>query len=288
MAETPAANPTTGSIISSLADQQFVLQIAQSSTSTAHDEPANKSSAPAPAPYHGTLNLKVTEPILLHIHSLPPTSTPAPPGISTELTPIPPKGQASSNPQLNDTLKGKHQKALTRVGSLANLLPTGTVLAFQAITPSLSYNGSCHVFNKYLVALVMLACSLVCFLSSFSDSFEHNNKVFYGVATFKGLAVFNYQDHEAEDEIIKKKAENLKIKIQTDFLHAFVSVFVFLIFACSSLEVQSCYFPATIRDDLEYSMVIYLPLLAGILSSFLFTFVPTERKGIGYTSTART
>lgn len=106
--------------------------------------------------------------------------------------------------------------------------------------------------------------------------------MFYGVSTFKGLAVFNYEGRESEDERIKVEVENLMIKSK-DLMHAFVSVFVFLIFAYSSLEVQSCYFPATIRDDLEYSMVIYLPLLAGILSSFLFTTFPTKRRGIGYT-----
>lgn len=239
MASTPAANPTTGSIISALADQQLVLQIAQSSTSTAHDEPTNKSSAPAP--YHGTLSLKITDPIFLHIN-------PSTPQSSTFTAHDEPTNNSSAPVQPPSDKSLKHQKALSKVGSLANLLPTGTVLAFQAITPSLSYNGSCHVFNKYLVALVMLACSLVCFLSSFTDSFEYNKKVFYGVATFKGLAVFNYEDREAEDEKIKIEVAKLKIKSSRDFLHAFVSVFVFLIFSCSSLEVQNCYFPATIRD----------------------------------------
>lgn len=149
MAETPEANPTTGSIISSLPEQQFVLQI----TSTAHDEPTNKSSASAA--YHGTLNFKVTEPIILHINSLTPQS-------STSTAQVEPTNKSSAPAQLpSDIIAAakdpKHQKALGKVGSLANLLPTGTVLAFQAITPSLSYNGSCHVFNKYLVALVMLA-----------------------------------------------------------------------------------------------------------------------------------
>ncbi|XP_004305024.1 PREDICTED: uncharacterized protein LOC101304990 [Fragaria vesca subsp. vesca] len=197
--------------------------------------------------------------------------------------PPPPSDPQTDFPQL---LKGgtKHQKALSSVGSLANLLPTGTVLAFQAITPSLSYNGRCQTFNKCLVALVMLACSLVCFLSSFTDSLQNgkNSKVYYGIATCNGLHVFNYEDPENEKKALGDKLKDMRIT-SADYLHAFVSVFVFLIFACSSLEVQTCYFPAEIKDQMEYSMVIYLPLVVGLLSSFLFAYFPTNRRGIGYT-----
>ncbi|XP_024189976.1 protein DMP10 [Rosa chinensis] len=278
-----------------MADQQIVLQIGQLSSSTPplpppHDE---QTKSVAPASHHGTLNLRVTEPILLHINSLTPLLNNQP--ISTQSTPTPtpppppppPKNQVTSNPptDIAQSLKGtKHQKALSKMGSLANLLPTGTVLAFQAITPSLSYNGRCHIFNKYLVAFVMLACSLVCFVSSFTDSLEYEQKVYYGIATFNGLSVFNYERREVEEKALEDKLKSLKITPR-DYLHAFLSVFVFLIFACSSLEVQTCYFPAGIRDQLEYSMVIYLPLVVGLLSSFLFTHFPTNRRGIGYTCT---
>ncbi|KAL6142688.1 hypothetical protein ACLB2K_060965 [Fragaria x ananassa] len=104
------------------------------------------------------------------------------------------------------------------------------------------------------------ACSLICFLSSFTDSLQNgkNSKVYYGIATCNGLHVFNYEDPEIEKKALGDKLKDMKL-ITADYLHAFLSVFVFLIFACSSLEVQTCYFPAEIRDQMEYSMVIYLP-----------------------------
>ncbi|PQQ20352.1 uncharacterized protein Pyn_37117 [Prunus yedoensis var. nudiflora] len=91
----------------------------------------------------------------------------------------------------------KNQK-LSTAGSLANLLPTGTVLAFQAFTPSISYNGRCHTFNKYLVAFVILVCSVICFVSSFIDSLPWEGKVYYGFATSTGLCVLNDDDHEID------------------------------------------------------------------------------------------
>ncbi|XP_062005534.1 protein DMP10-like [Rosa rugosa] len=282
---TPVANSAAAaSLFRSMADQQIVLQIGQLSSSTPPPPPDDEQRKSA---HHGTLNLRVTEPILLHINSLTPLLNNQPISTQSRPTPPPPKDQVTSNPttDIAQSLKGtKHQKALSKMGSLANLLPTGTVLAFQAITPSLSYNGRCHIFNKYLVAFVMLACSLVCFVSSFTDSLEYEQKVYYGIATFNGLSVFNYERREVEEKALEDKLKSLKI-IPRDYLHAFLSVFVFLIFACSSLEVQTCYFPAGIRDQLEYSMVIYLPLVVGLLSSFLFTHFPTNRRGIGYTCT---
>ncbi|KAM5561354.1 protein DMP10-like [Rosa sericea] len=290
----PVANSAAAaSLFRSMADQQIVLQIGQLSSSTPPPPPDDEQTkSAAPASHHGTLNLKVTEPIFLHINSLTPLLNNQP--ISTQSTPTPTptappppppsKDQVTSDPPTDIAQFTKHQKALSKMGSLANLLPTGTVLAFQAITPSLSYNGRCQIFNKYLVAFVMLACSLVCFVSSFTDSLEHGSKVYYGIATFKGLSVFNYENRQFEEKALGDKLKLLKITPK-DYLHAFLSVFVFLVFACSSLEVQTCYFPAEIRDELEYSMVIYLPLVVGLLSSFLFTNFPTNRRGIGYTCT---
>ena len=65
-----------------------------------------------------------------------------------------------------------------------------------------------------------------------------------------------------------------------DFVHAFVSLLVFMIFALSNSNVQSCFFPEAGGN--ENALVMNLPLGAGVLSSFLFTIFPTTRRGIGY------
>ncbi|KAI5351317.1 hypothetical protein L3X38_004208 [Prunus dulcis] len=263
----PPANPMATN------PEQFVLQIGQSST--------------APPQHEGILNLKVVKPILLHINSLTPSPNPPPPKPENQNHDLPAPSDdqkqqlnatTQSNPAVDKMKINKNQK-LSTAGNLANLLPTGTVLAFQALTPSISYNGRCHTFNKYLVALVILACSVICFVSSFTDSLPWEGKVYYGVATSGGLLVLNDDDHEIDkNEDIRQELKKLHVKPK-DFIHAFASVFVFMIFAFSSSEVQGCYFPKS--RELEYSLVIYLPLVVGLFSSFLFSIFPTKRRGIG-------
>ncbi|CAB4294321.1 unnamed protein product [Prunus armeniaca] len=265
----PPANPMATNL------EQLVLQIGQSST--------------APPQHEGILNLKVGKPILLHINSLtPPPNPPPPPKPENQNHDLPAPSDdqkqqlnaivTQSNPAVDKMKINKNQK-LSTAGSLANLLPTGTVLAFQALTPSISYNGRCHTFNQYLVAIVILVCSVICFVSSFTDSLPWEGKVYYGVATYSRLSVLNDDNHETDkNDDIQQELKKLRVRPK-DFIHAFVSVFVFLIFAFSSSEVQGCYFPKS--RELEYSLVIYLPLVVGLFSSFLFSIFPTKRRGIG-------
>ncbi|KAF3454408.1 hypothetical protein FNV43_RR04855 [Rhamnella rubrinervis] len=276
---------------------------------------------PSPPPHMGSFNFKV-EPVVLHINSsvpllshddqsnsqlnktqssssssqqpTPPLPPPPPPSKQEPNQPSnpppPPPADQPLTVQPNQSLQGipnyiKHQKVLKNAGSLANLLPTGTVLAFQALTPTLSDNGICQLTNKVLVACIIGVCSIICFLSSFTDSYDNGNKVYYGIATCKGLLVFNYDNFQEEEKIVGNELRNLRIRI-IDYVHALGSLAVFLIFAFSSSEVQGCYFPRQSKET-QYSTVIYLPLVAGILSSFLFTIFPTKRRGIGYTDLAR-
>ncbi|CAD6231911.1 unnamed protein product [Miscanthus lutarioriparius] len=53
---------------------------------------------------------------------------------------------------------------------LLKLLPTGTVLAFQALASSFSNHGVCHEANRYLVLLLIGACTASCVFLSFTDS----------------------------------------------------------------------------------------------------------------------
>ncbi|PQP93350.1 uncharacterized protein Pyn_32848 [Prunus yedoensis var. nudiflora] len=171
-----------------------------------------------------------------------------------------------------------HQ-TLASAANLANLLPTGTVLAFQTLTPTFSNNGSCQLSNKFLTASVIVFCALLCFLSSFTDSFKDNDtdgKLYYGIATFKGLYIFNC----SKLENINRDLEKYKINF-LDFVHAFMSLFVFLIFALSNSHVESCFLSGV---GINYSeLAMNLPLGAGILSSLFFTIFPTARRGIGST-----
>ncbi|KAK4406747.1 protein DMP4 [Sesamum angolense] len=183
-------------------------------------------------------------------------------------------------------------KTLASAANLANLLPTGTVLAFRTLIPSFSNKGTCQLSNKCLTTGLIAFCAVICFLSSFTDSFtDSDGKLYYGIATFKGLYIFNSTtDHDEqlpesggdEDKMNNSSTMDLsKFRISLiDFVHAFVSLLVFLAFAFSDSDVQSCFF-AVGGADLDV-LVVNLPLAAGVFSSFLFMIFPTTRRGIGY------
>ena len=225
----------------------------------------------------------------------PPSSPPPPPppqpsqnSNPTNIIPNTPQetlafDNISKPPQSLQQIRSPRKKNVANTAAnLANLLPTGTVLVFQALTPSLANSvGKCQVFNKYLIGMVIVFCAATCFLSSFTDSFMVGDKLYYGFATFKNFWVLNYV-HDGNNPDEKEIEENCKkYKIRgIDYVHAFGSLIVFLIFAFSSSDVLHCFFPH--GGENQYSMVLYLPLVAGVLSSFLFSICPTERKGFGY------
>ncbi|KAL2231290.1 uncharacterized protein LOC105172799 [Sesamum indicum] len=177
-------------------------------------------------------------------------------------------------------------KTLASAANLANLLPTGTVLAFRTLIPSFSNKGMCEVSNRCLTTGLIAFCAVICFFSSFTDSFtDSDGKLYYGIATFKGLYIFNSTtDHDEDEEKMDYNSSTMdlsKFRISLiDFVHAFVSLLVFLVFAFSDSDVQSCFF-AVGGADLDV-LVVNLPLAAGVFSSFLFMIFPTTRRGIGY------
>ncbi|XP_039017650.1 protein DMP3-like [Hibiscus syriacus] len=152
-------------------------------------------------------------------------------------------------------------KALPFSANLANLLPTGTVFAFQAIIPSFSNSGRCELAHKYMTLGLIIVCSVSCFLSSFTDSFVGNDgKLYYGIATINGLWVFNDDVDDGLDlENDEKEAEKI---------------------FNNSFEVQRCFFPKPGPNG--NALMTNLPLGVGILASGLFVLFPTKRRGIGY------
>ncbi|KAM0010410.1 putative protein DMP [Helianthus debilis subsp. tardiflorus] len=159
-------------------------------------------------------------------------------------------------------------KTLAAASNLANLLPTSMVLAFRALTPSFTNSGTtCIPANRYLTTSLIGVSSIICFLSSFTDSFidPFDKKLYYEVKA-------------ANDEDVER-LKRLKIN-GIDVVHAFVSLVVFLVFAFSDIDVQRCMFP---HSGANLSVVMMnLPLGVGILASFLFTIFPTTRRGLGY------
>ncbi|XP_024439153.1 protein DMP10 [Populus trichocarpa] len=144
------------------------------------------------------------------------------------------------------------QRSQVTAANLANLLPTGTVLAAESLIPSFTNNGECTLANEYLTLGIIVCCSLGCFLSSFTDSFTgKDGKMYYGIATWNSFHIFN--DIDSDDGAGREETTK-------EFL------------AASGAN--------------EKALIMNLPLGAGFLASFLFMLFPTKRRGIGYADTA--
>jgi len=183
-------------------------------------------------------------------------------------------------------------RTLASVANLAKLLPTGTALAFQSLSPSFTNRGACLPSNRYLTAALLYLCVLSCVFFSFTDSFVGGDgKLYYGLATAKGFLVFNYTGDTGDDEEdaerrrqVFKNLHRLRIR-WLDYVHAVFSAIVFLTVAFSNAAVQSCFFPES-GDNVD-QMLTNLPLGAGFFSTMVFLVFPTTRKGIDHTGPFR-
>lgn len=172
---------------------------------------------------------------------------------------------------------------LSSASDLLKLLPTGTVLAFQALAPSFSNHGVCYAANRYLVATLIASCATSCVLLSFTDSLVGGDgKLYHGVATLRGLYPFNFTGTPAERDATFKDLARFRITA-LDVVHAFFSAIVFLAVALADASIQGCLFPDAGPDVRE--LLVNLPLGAGFLSSVVFMIFPTTRKSIGYSDT---
>ncbi|TVU20774.1 hypothetical protein EJB05_30370, partial [Eragrostis curvula] len=172
---------------------------------------------------------------------------------------------------------------LSSASDLLKLLPTGTVLAFQALAPSFSNHGVCYAANRYLVTALIAACAASCVLLSFTDSLVgRDGRLYHGVATLRGLYPFNFSGTRAERDATFKDLSRFRVTA-LDFVHAFFSALVFLAVALADASIQGCLFPDAGPDVRE--LLVNLPLGAGFLASVVFMIFPTTRKSIGYSDT---
>ncbi|XVF60542.1 hypothetical protein PTKIN_Ptkin08bG0056100 [Pterospermum kingtungense] len=83
------------------------------------------------------------------------------------------------------------QKTMSQTSMLVNFLPTGTLLTFEMVLPSVYGHGDCSSVNTMMIYSLLWLCTLSCFFFHFTDSFRGpDGKVYYGFVTPKGLAVF--------------------------------------------------------------------------------------------------
>ncbi|CAA2984009.1 uncharacterized protein LOC105159971 [Olea europaea subsp. europaea] len=166
------------------------------------------------------------------------------------------------------------QKTLSKTSMLVNFLPTGTLLTFEMVLPSVYGKGECSHVSTLMIHVLLGICNLSCFFFHFTDSFRGpDGKVYYGFVTPKGLAVF-----KPGLGVEVPKDERYKVGF-TDFVHAMMSVLVFVAISFSDHRVTDCLLPG---HDKELDEVMQsFPLMVGIICSGLFLIFPTTRHGIG-------
>ncbi|XP_008790315.2 protein DMP3-like [Phoenix dactylifera] len=175
-------------------------------------------------------------------------------------------------------------KTLSTAANLAQLLPTSTVFAFHALSPSFSNHGICYTSNKCITLSLVLLCTISCIFFSFTDSFKGTNgKLYYGMATFKSFIVFNYEHSDGDRSKVLEDLSRFRIR-WLDYVHTFFSVLVLLALTFSNTNIQNCFFPDSGPNSKQ--ILENLPLGAGFLSSMVFLIFPTPRKGIGYSDMA--
>ncbi|CAL5377946.1 unnamed protein product [Camellia sinensis] len=175
--------------------------------------------------------------------------------------------------------QGAISQTLTSTANLANLLPTGTILAFQLLTPIFTTNGSCDSATRPMTLILLLLLATSCFLSSFTDSFKSpEGQVYYGFATFKGMWLFDYQSNTGLPDLSKYRVTPI------DVVHAVLSMLVFVAVALRDKNVLSCFYPKPAHETQEVLDIV--PVGIGLICSLLFMVFPTRRHGIGYPVTA--
>lgn len=131
-----------------------------------------------------------------------------------------------------------------------------------------------------MTASLLILCGLSCFFLCFTDSFRaQNDKVLYGVATFRGLYII-----DGSCCMMPEVAARYRLRFM-DFVHAFMSVLVFGAVALFDQNVVKCFYP-TPSDEVK-ELLTNLPVGIGVLCSMMFVAFPTERHGIGFPLSAK-
>ncbi|CAA7037345.1 unnamed protein product [Microthlaspi erraticum] len=168
-------------------------------------------------------------------------------------------------------------QTMTSAANLANLLPTGTLLAFQLLMPVFTSNGSCDYPTRVLTAILLTLLSISCFLSSFTDSVKaEDGNVYYGFATLKGMWVFDYPDPSGSG---LPDLSKYRLRI-VDWIHGVLSVLVFVAVALRDKNAVTCFYPAPEQGTKKVLDIV--PMGVGVICGLLFIVFPARRHGVGY------
>ncbi|KAM3215593.1 hypothetical protein ACQJBY_067554 [Aegilops geniculata] len=173
-----------------------------------------------------------------------------------------------------------NQKVLSVSANLAQLLPTGSVMAYQMLAPSFSNQGKCYPSNWWITLGLVVVLAASCIFFALTDTVLHDGKVYYGLAIYGRLNIFNLSKTEEEKRFTSiqpvLKERGLK---KRDLVHASLTVVVFLTMVFSDVGLQNCFFPDAGTDTQQ--LLKNLPLGMAVFSSLVFTIFPSKRNFIG-------
>ncbi|KAI3927352.1 hypothetical protein MKX01_027583 [Papaver californicum] len=153
------------------------------------------------------------------------------------------------------------QKTLSKTSMLASFLPTGTLTL-------------CTPVKTLMILVLLCLCCASCFFFHFTDSFKGpDGKVYYGFVSPRGLSVF-----KSDLGVETPKDERYKLGF-SDFVHALMSVMVFLSIVSSDHRVTNCLLKHHVKEKDE--VMESFPLMVGIICSALYLVFPTTRYGLG-------
>jgi hypothetical protein len=157
--------------------------------------------------------------------------------------------------------------------NLANLLPTGTFLAFTAIAPVITGQGKCDdAFEWWFTVAVVCFFGLFTFFSCFTDSYQaKDGKVYYGLVTLNGLWT-----PQLPTALHPGDKNEYKLTFM-DVIHAILSLAVFAALTLATSTVSTCFYPG-ISEDVQR----IFPVTVGFFVSAVFVAFPSKRHGIGF------
>ncbi|GLJ42832.1 hypothetical protein SUGI_0887940 [Cryptomeria japonica] len=176
-----------------------------------------------------------------------------------------------SSKKTTTTASSVVNSTLSSASNIAKILPTGILFVFQALSNLLSNSQECQTSDKYLVGVVVAILGIACFFFSLVDTFTDasTGKVYYGIATVKGLATGN--------EIKPSIESDYKIKSK-DLVHAAMAVLVFCVIALTDQNVVHCLYPSEEANIQKIYQALLVAL--GALSGVVVVKLPSKRQGI--------
>ncbi|CAL0334644.1 unnamed protein product [Lupinus luteus] len=167
-----------------------------------------------------------------------------------------------------------YSKTFSSLGDLIKLLPTGTVFLFQFLNPILTNTGHCNTLNKYLSSALLIICGFSCLFSTFTDSYTGSDgQRHYGIVTATGL----YPSPASNG--VNLSAYKVRVG---DFVQALLSVVIFAVLGLLDTNTVRCFYPKF--ESSEKLMVQVVPAVVGVVASAVFVVFPSNRHGIGYST----